>query len=387
MQRALAVVQAEAGVSLDTRGRHGTYLVDLDRVRLWQLAGHDQLLGLMPLPYSRRYEGLATGLLHMMQTIGIPSSLGFLPGARRRLDAIERGESFAVISGLAFEQSRREGRTIIAAVEMGRGSYVTSHGVIRRREPARGRLRVGIDPDSIDQTMLSRAEFGDRATYRPMGYMHIVEAVRRNLLDAAVWVLDTGAADDVVETTPLTAPAAVALDNVATQAVLAVREGDRVRQIPLRSHRCPRRRAPSPAGPQRDPDPLLLMPELNLAERLALLEVSGQGSADVIAFVHSEMGRLEGELGIPFADGGGELLVTHLVVALDRLQRGEPFVASNGHSEVVAAELSTRPEMVVQAHEVASRARSALGAELPDSEIGLIALHLAALSGPDIVSE
>ena len=61
-----------------------------------------------------------------------------------------------------------------------------------------------------------------------MGYMHIVEAVRRNLLDAAVWVLDTGAADDVVETTPLTAPAAVALDNVATQAVLAVREGDRV---------------------------------------------------------------------------------------------------------------------------------------------------------------
>jgi hypothetical protein len=228
VQRALAVVQAEAGVTLDTRGRHGTYLVDLDRVRLWQLAGHDQLLGLMPLPYSRRYEGLATGLLHVMQTIGIPSSLGFLPGARRRLDAIERGESFAVISGLAFEQSRREGRAVIAAVEMGRGSYVTSHGVIRRREPARGRLRVGIDPDSIDQTLLSRAEFGDRATYRPMGYMHIVEAVRRNLLDAAVWVLDTGAVDDVVETTPLTAPAALALDNVATQAVLAVREGDRV---------------------------------------------------------------------------------------------------------------------------------------------------------------
>ncbi len=129
------------------------------------------------------------------------------------------------------------------------------------------------------------------------------------------------------------------------------------------------------------------MPELNLGERLALLEVSGQGSADVIAFVHSEVGRLEDELRIPFADGGGELLVTHLVVALARLQRGEPFVASNGHSEMVAAELSTRPEMLAQAHEVAARARCAFGTELPDSEIGLIALHLAALSGPDIESE
>lgn len=129
------------------------------------------------------------------------------------------------------------------------------------------------------------------------------------------------------------------------------------------------------------------MPEPNLDERLALLEVSGQGSADVIAFVRSEMRLLEDELRIPFTDGGGALLVTHLVVALERLRRGEPFVASNDHSEIVANELRTRPDVVFQARQVAVRAQSSLGAELPDAEIGLIALHLAALSGQNTSGE
>ena len=129
------------------------------------------------------------------------------------------------------------------------------------------------------------------------------------------------------------------------------------------------------------------MPELNLDERLSLLEVSGQGSADVIAFVRTEMRLLQDVLRIPFTEGDGALLVTHLVVALERLRRGEPFVASNGHSEIVDHELSTRPDMVFQAHQVAVRARRSLGAELPDAEIGLIALHLAALSGQNTSGE
>ncbi|HYM49560.1 MAG TPA: GntR family transcriptional regulator YhfZ [Candidatus Limnocylindrales bacterium] len=228
VQRALAVVEAEAGVVLDARGRHGTFLVELDRVRLWRLAGQDQLLGLMPLPYSRRYEGLATGLRQVMSDIGIASSLAFMSGSRRRLDALARGEVFAVISGLALEEARREGHAITPAVEMAPGSFVESHGVIRRRRPAQGRLRVGIDPDSIDQSLLSRAEFGEHATYRPMQYMQIIESVRRDLVDAAVWVLDTAPVDDVIETAPLTTHAALALDRVATQAVLAVREDDDV---------------------------------------------------------------------------------------------------------------------------------------------------------------
>ena len=228
VQRALAVIQAEAGVVLDTRGRQGTYLVELDRVRLWRLAGQDQLLGLMPLPYSRRYEGLATGLREVMSAMGIASSLAFMSGSRKRIEALARGEAFAVISGLALEQAKREGRKIAAPVEMAPGSFVESHGIIRRRRQAGGRPRIGIDPDSIDQTMLSRAEFGDRASYRPIQYMQIVESLRRDLIDAAVWVLDTAPNDDLIETAPLSSRAAVALDRVATQAVLAVRQDDHV---------------------------------------------------------------------------------------------------------------------------------------------------------------
>jgi hypothetical protein len=228
VQRALAVVQAEGAVTLEARQRRGTFIVDLDRVRLWGLAGHAPVLGLMPLPYSRRYEGLATGLRHVLNDIGIPSSLGFMSGSRRRLAALEHSEAFSVISGLALDNARSEGMPITPVVEMPLASYVESHGVIRRRRPSHGRLRVGIDPDSIDQSLLSRAEFGDKAIYRPVGYMQIIEAIRRDLLDAAVWVLDTAPSDDVIETSALSSPAAIALDQAATQAVLAVHQSNEV---------------------------------------------------------------------------------------------------------------------------------------------------------------
>lgn len=221
VQRALAMLE-RAGVKCNARGRKGSYLASVDRARLWSLAVRDPLIAYMPLPYSRRYEGLATGIHDALLGTGVPFTIAYVPGARVRVEAIRHGYSLAVISALAFDQAIRAGASIECALDLLPGSYVSSHGVIRRRGITAGRPRVGVDDTSFDQVILSTAEFPDGAELVPAHYMQLVELVRRGALDAAVWALDAVQPDEAIEVGPLTQPLAIDLDRLASTAMLVV---------------------------------------------------------------------------------------------------------------------------------------------------------------------
>lgn len=225
VQRAMAVL-CRTDVALDAHGRNGTFLVSLDRGRLWKLAIREALVGFMPLPYSRRYEGLATGLRDAIALVGVPFTMAYMPGARVRLESVRAGKSFAVISALAYREARQTAPGLDLVLDLQPGSFVASHGVIWRRGPRPARPRVGVDENSYDQMLLSQAEFPTSAELVPSHYMQLVELVRRSALDAAVWALDGVTPDETIELGPLTAPAAIELDRLATAATLVVAAGD-----------------------------------------------------------------------------------------------------------------------------------------------------------------
>lgn len=225
VQRALAVLE-RAGVALSPHGRNGTYLVAVERSRLWSIAMRDALVGFMPLPYSRRYEGLATGLRDSLVSVGIPFSMAYMPGARLRLQSLRAGSSFAVVSALAYREATQAGAQVDVVLNLMAGSFVASHGVIWRRGPRPVRPRVGVDQNSFDQMLLSHAEFLEQAEFVPAHYMQLVELVRRGALDAAVWALDAVLPDETIELGPLTQPGAIDLDQLATAATLVVAAGD-----------------------------------------------------------------------------------------------------------------------------------------------------------------
>jgi hypothetical protein len=227
VQRALVVLE-RAGVELSPHGRNGTYLVSLERGMLWSIAMRHALVGYMPLPYSRRYEGLATGLRDALVSVGIPFNMAYMPGARVRLASLRAGSSFAVVSALACAEAARTGEQIDVVLDLQPGSFVASHGVIWRRGPRPARPRVGLDDNSFDQSLLSRAEFQGDAELVPAHYMQLVELVRRGALDAAVWALDAVLPDETIELESLTRPEAIALDRLATAATLVVAAGDGV---------------------------------------------------------------------------------------------------------------------------------------------------------------
>ena len=58
----LNYLQSIGAATLEGRGRLGTFVQGLDYPLLWSLAIRRPIVGAMPLPYTRRLEGLATGI-------------------------------------------------------------------------------------------------------------------------------------------------------------------------------------------------------------------------------------------------------------------------------------------------------------------------------------
>lgn len=228
VQRALALLQGSGTLTIRPRGRLGTFLVDLDRVHLWSMGVGEPLVGFMPLPYSRRYEGLATALRASMSEAGIPFSLAFMSGAELRLEAIRGGHRFAVVSALAADVAAAEGRPVRTVLEVPGKSYVSAHGVITRHDAAEPPRRVGIDPNSIDQVRLSQAEFGEGTEFVPATYLQLVESIRRGVVDAAVWAVDSVTPDNEITVRPLRTQGALRLEARATTAALVVGQDDEV---------------------------------------------------------------------------------------------------------------------------------------------------------------
>ncbi|WP_335937775.1 transcriptional antiterminator [Streptomyces sp. PTD5-9] len=118
--------------------------------------------------------------------------------------------------------------------------------------------------------------------------------------------------------------------------------------------------------------------EERLALRLQMFRDGGQVEPRVVDFVIGELDVLAAGGQVVTEDTAG-MLTSHLVMALTRLLNGEA-IEQFLTDEQVAAELAGHPEAVAGARAVAGRARAALGAALPESEINFLGMHLAALA-------
>ncbi|MET7640714.1 transcriptional antiterminator [Streptomyces sp. NPDC005438] len=118
--------------------------------------------------------------------------------------------------------------------------------------------------------------------------------------------------------------------------------------------------------------------EERLEQRLRMFHEGGQVRPHVIEFVTRELDALAATGRVVTEDTAG-MMTSHLLMALTRLLDGEPLTEFPA-DEQVAAELADHPEALAEARAVAARAEATLHASLPESEINLLGLHLAALA-------
>lgn len=195
VQSALKLLQDYDAIKLESRGHLGTRITDIDHIKLLQLADINSLVGVMPLPYSKRYEGLATGVFNTLNNEGISANLAFMRGANHRLKALKDGRyDFAITSRLSAEYYVKNDEPIDIVLGFGDYSYVNEH-VLVLRDGFDGVFekgsKVGIDKSSIDQTALTTAYFKDLdVQYIDLSYSQLTKALTSGEIDAAIWNRD-----------------------------------------------------------------------------------------------------------------------------------------------------------------------------------------------------
>ncbi|WP_329569908.1 GntR family transcriptional regulator YhfZ [Streptomyces sp. NBC_01361] len=194
VQAALRLLEESGAIETAARGHLGTFLVRSERSILWRLSGLGTLLAAMPLPYSRRYEGLATGLRAAFEEAGTPFAITFMRGAGARATALLEGKvDLVVLSRFAADRLIEEHPVELVA-DLGPATYVGAHGLLLREGASLDApgLRVAVDHTSEDQRMLAERAFAGRTDIEwvESSYMQLRDLFAQNLADATVWNLD-----------------------------------------------------------------------------------------------------------------------------------------------------------------------------------------------------
>lgn len=209
VQKALEYLKESGVVRLQSHGHQGTNLLEIDHMAIARVCGINHLVGAMPLPYTRRYEGLATGLHTLLNEGDLKTYLSFMRGSEARVQSLMGGfSSFCVMSQLACNDYMKRGANLSRVMSFGPQSYVGRHVLIcadgARRE-WKG-ARVGIDHSSADQRELTERYFARwDVEYVPVQYTQIVEMLRTGYLDVGIWNEDDlGVSECGLATIPFT---------------------------------------------------------------------------------------------------------------------------------------------------------------------------------------
>lgn len=232
VQSALKFLQEIRAIGLESRGHLGTYIIKINYKKLWEVSDFGVIMGVMPLPYSKRYEGLATGLYSAFEKGGIPFSLAFMRGAAKRIEALTSGRyNFAVISKLAATLEMRKSSDIEIVYEFEEGSYVGNHVIIFRDNKESkicDGMRVALDTTSIDQIILTSYECeGKDVEYIDTPYNQILQKLKNDEVDAAIWNVDEIQEKNLeYNIYPLTNPKTREIDKEDTIATIVISKGN-----------------------------------------------------------------------------------------------------------------------------------------------------------------
>ncbi|HEY4599936.1 MAG TPA: GntR family transcriptional regulator YhfZ [Cerasibacillus sp.] len=195
VQGALKVLENLHAVELESRGHLGTFMIKKDTHLLKEIAGVGELIGAMPLPYSRLYEGLATGLIEISEQMLNRINLAYMRGAKQRIEGLKsRRYDFIVLSQLAAEEAMLKDDQLEIIVNFGPRTYVTAHKIFladSAYNKIENGMRVGIDYTSLDQSKITLLQCKDiDVEYVSLNYMQLYESLLNGSIDAAVWNAD-----------------------------------------------------------------------------------------------------------------------------------------------------------------------------------------------------
>ncbi len=200
-QNALNMLEERDAVKIQKRGVLGSFLLAIDYLRLWQESGQDYLIGLSPLPYTKRHEGLATAIYQLMDREEIKLHLAYLQGATVRADALLNGRAhFATMAENSARLLVEEHDRLEILLNLHDGSYLSGYAIYYNDPEWRNFdvLRVAYDPDSPDHAKLIMEYFGEKyqeehrqkVEFMPIPYTRMAHELEAGVCDVSIFNKD-----------------------------------------------------------------------------------------------------------------------------------------------------------------------------------------------------
>lgn len=181
-------------INYENRGRNGSIITYINFDKLVSVSGITNVVGCMPLPYSKRYEGLATGLYTVLNKGEINVSLAFMTGSKNRFDALNNNNyDFTVVSKLAAQDAISRGCPIEIITNLGEETFTKNHILILNEDiqDIEDGVRIGVDLSSSDQVFITRKYFESKnVTIVPVKYSNIIDMILSDKIDGAIWSAD-----------------------------------------------------------------------------------------------------------------------------------------------------------------------------------------------------
>lgn len=195
IQNALERLKDDAAIATVSKGHLGTFLVNQDQNKLLGYLDNRMMVCAMPLPYTKHYEGLATGMYQSFQKQLLALNMAYVNGSLNRLEGLQNDRYDSIIvSGLTAQYLKRYYDVEVIKLLPER-SYVTKHVLVfnKKRQSFKitNGMRIGIDTHSIDYSILTKKILKKhQVSLIETPYNQIVERIEAGSIDAAIWNLD-----------------------------------------------------------------------------------------------------------------------------------------------------------------------------------------------------
>ena len=191
IQKALMSLQEEGALEIERRGVLGSYIKKINNEILVEKSVFGSLIGVMPLPYSKRYEGLATGIKNNFENYKVNFYFAYMSGSEVRLNLLRKGiYDFAIVSRLAYEIEKEKCDDIEIIFGFGEKSYVSRHVLLKAAGVGKIR-KIGVDKNSEDQKYMTReCIISKDYEYIEINYNETLKLLKNNIVDAIIWNYD-----------------------------------------------------------------------------------------------------------------------------------------------------------------------------------------------------
>lgn len=174
-------------VKIKKRGHLGSFLESLDHDKLLEILDVQSIICSMTLPYSKKIEGLASGINRCFD-----KKIIFLHVWRgsNRINLLRHNHChFTIVSDFFAQEYLKGNSDLEIALDFDIGSYLTNHILLYKNQDYR---KVGIDLSSKDHRLLTESFFKNKSnlTYIDINSDEIPNAIFEGTIDCGIVSFD-----------------------------------------------------------------------------------------------------------------------------------------------------------------------------------------------------